>query len=91
MDSASTRWSRRRTSGPRSEHSISCQLAIQLEREHPETYVTVYVVPVGGLTKLHPVELHSDVALEKAALSSVLDAMGIANCVDTRERKQSWQ
>lgn len=51
-----------------------------------DTYGTVNVVAVGGADNVHPVFLHEDVKVAKKLFRSAVEASGIANWVDNKER-----
>jgi hypothetical protein len=46
----------------------------------------VNVVAVGGGESVHPVFWHEDVKTAKSLASMLVDAMGMASCVETSER-----
>ena len=47
---------------------------------------TVKVVSVGGVWVVHPVFLHEDVKVENSEARRLVEAMGIASCVESNDK-----
>lgn len=67
---------------------VSVPLKFELTKSHKTegTYGTVNVVAVGGADNVHPVFLHEDVKVTNMLFRSAVEANGIANWVDNKER-----